>query len=78
MGNQNTRYRLSKTEMKILVFNKMKREGKSYEEARNEVARDLEQLNKTKELSKKKEKEVSRQGNNKKFSEEFGKLVNGH
>jgi len=37
----------SRTEMKILVYNKMKRDGMSYEEAVEQVKRDIEQCQKT-------------------------------
>lgn len=43
--------RLNKTEMKILIYNKMKQKGLSYEQARAEVQKETEHL---KDLTQKK------------------------
>lgn len=58
--------RLSKQEMKILVYNKMKSNGLSYREACAEVSRDIEQLKKQKPKEEKK----------KSFKEKFKELKN--
>lgn len=59
--------RLSKTEMKILIYNKVKR-GMAYDQARKEVARDIEQLEKMKAERKTKKKQE------KDFAKEFKQL----
>ena len=44
--------RFSKTELKILVYNKMKLKGMSYAEAYKEISTELETLKKNKEQKK--------------------------
>lgn len=58
---------LTKTEMKILVYNKVKRDGISYDEAKNQLSKEIETM--LKNQKKKEEK--------KDFKEEFNKLKNG-
>ena len=55
----------SKTEMKILVYNKMKLKGMDYDSACKQVMEEVETINKNKKIPK--EKEVD-------FKEEFKKL----
>lgn len=54
--------------MKILVYNKMKRENKSYAEACKEVEKLVNQVNKSKEQKKEEKKS---------FKDEFAKLRDG-
>jgi len=72
----------SKTEMKILIFNKMKK-GLSYEDACAELGKEIHMIidnsGKYKKKQKKEqedEKEIEKRIN-KKFKEEFQKLANG-
>lgn len=67
----------SKTEMKILIYNKVKG-GMTYENARKQVAKDIEQCI---QASKQLEKDTAvAEGKNgeKKFKEEFRKLKHGN
>jgi len=61
----------SRIEMKILIYNKMKK-GLSYEEARKEVSKEIEELllNSNKKTPKRDKNEI--------FKEEFEKLINGN
>ena len=58
----------SRTELKILIYNKMKRHGLTYDQAYKEVTRDIEVVRAN--HKKKTEKKPN-------FNEEFQKLTNG-
>jgi len=64
----------SRTEMKIMIYNKMQR-GMSYDEAKKEVAVAIEQVRDNHEKVKKQEKEQENSKSSKeKFNEDFRKL----
>ena len=54
--------KLNKTEMKILIYNKMKQRGLSYEQACKEVSKEIEHL---KDLTQKKREEKKQNGQGK-------------
>lgn len=54
--------KLNKTEMKILVYNKMKQKGLSYEQAKKEVELEVNHL---KDLTQKKREEKKQNGQTK-------------
>lgn len=62
-----SKYKLSKQEMKILIYRKMKLEGKSYAQSFKEIEQIIKQVNKKKDSVDEK----------KDFKEEFNKLRNG-
>ena len=66
----------SRTEMKILIFNKMKGKGMSYNEAVSELNGEINQIieNDVKEEKKLKRME-EKKTNKQKFDEEFSKLT---
>ncbi len=63
----------SRTEMRILIYNKVKK-GLSYEEAKREVQKEIEHLLKNNKKMREKEKKKDKR---KTFKEEFAKLQNG-
>jgi len=63
---------LTSTEKKILVYNKMKRKGLTYEQACEELTQELELMNKQ-QLEKNKERRNKKTD----FKTEFKKLVRG-
>jgi len=66
----------SRTEMKILIFNKMKSKGMAYEDAVKELNGEINQIieNDVKEEKKLKRME-EKKTNKQKFDEEFSKLT---
>jgi hypothetical protein len=72
----------SRTEMKILVFNKMKKKGMNYDSAYKELSEEIEYFNNENKKNEKKRSEEKLEKNkkkdkNKKFKEEFNKLCKG-
>jgi len=70
----------TRTEMKILIYNKMKNKHLSYDQAKKELADEVASCIANNEKMRKEEKERKKSEKNdaKKFKEDFEKLTNGN